>query len=363
MSDTPTYKGYGGARPPIRTGTVTQVTQVSPGTTQAEMNRFQTLSDINSLDRSNRLGALQRVTADGRPLQAPGLGPMASTGQIMDYIADNYPGMIGFFNANPELRGVLTEAAKWGWTPGKLQAEVQATKWYRATSASARDFEILQSSDPAEAQARVAAVGASIQNSARTMGLGLSGQQIAGMAWTATKNGWTDAQTIDALLKNLDWSTVQAGSLLANVDDIKAIAGDYLVDVSDHTAQQYSARIASGELTLEGVRAVLQRQARARFSWMADEIDAGVAPSDYFAPVRDVLARTLEVAPESINLMDPKWLGLVEVKDDETGKMRAATLNEAMLAGRRESNWVDTQQATEMSAGLMQMLKGAFGGK
>jgi len=294
--------------------------------------------------------------------QQPGLGPRATTGQIMDYIADWYPGMIGFFDSNPEIRAKLTEAAKWGWTPGKLNAEVSGTSWYRQTAANARDFELMEAQDPASAKAIVAQTAANIQNSSATFGLGLSPQQVAGMAWNATRNGWTDAQTTDALLKNLNWATVQGGTLTATVDDIKSVAGDYLVQMSDGTAQKYAARIASGELTLTGVESILQKQARGRFSWMGDEIDQGVTPSDYFAPVADTIASTLEVAPDSINLMDPKWLSLVEVRDQDSGKMRAATLNEAMLSARRQTGFVNTQGAAEMTAGLTQLLRGAFGG-
>ena len=110
-------------------------------------------------------GTTPTVDQFGRPIpqigdQQPGLGPGASTGQIMDYVADHYPGMIGFFNSNPEIQAKLIEAAKWGWSPGKLQAEVQGTGWYRSTSAAARDFAILESSDPSTAQARVAATAA-----------------------------------------------------------------------------------------------------------------------------------------------------------------------------------------------------------
>lgn len=290
-----------------------------------------------------------------------GLGPRATTGQILDYIAENYPGMIGFFNNNPEIRAKLVQAAQEGWSPNKLQAEVMSTNWYRSSSVSQRDFQLLEAQDPATAQAQVAATAATIRDTARTLGIGLSGEAIAGMAWNVNRNGWNDAQTIDSLLHGLNWATVEGGQLTANVDDVKKIAGDYLVSVSDHTARQYSARIASGELNLAGVESIMQSQARARFSWMASEIDQGVKPSDYFAPVRDTVARTLEVAPETINLMDPKWLSLVEVRDRETNKMRAATMNEAMLSARDQGGWVNTQGAQEMSAGMIQLAQQAFG--
>jgi hypothetical protein len=104
----------------------------------------------------------------------------------------------------------------------------------------------------------------------------------------------------------------------------------------------------------------MKQQAKSRFGWLASQIDQGVTPDDYFAPTRDVIARTLEVSPESIDLMDPKWLGLVEVKDDN-GQTRGATLNEALLAARRQSQWSDTQNAQEMSASAAGLVKRMFG--
>lgn len=300
------------------------------------------------------------VDAGGLP-GIPGLGPRATQGQILDFVSEHYPGMIGFFNSNPEIRNLLTAAAREGWSPEKLQGEIMGTNWYRGTAASARDFEILEQTDPATAQAQVAATGAQIRDSAQTLGIGMSGATIAQLAWQANRNGWNDAQTVDALLYGLNWSTVEAGQLTANVDEIKDLAGDYLVDISDSTARQYSARMASGEMTMAGVESALIASAKGRFSWMASEIEQGVKPIDYFAPVRDTIARTLEVAPETINLMDPKWIPLVEVRDRDSGKMRAATLNEAMLSARNQSSFVNTQGAQEMSAGMIQLVQDAFG--
>ena len=311
--------------------------------------------------RDLRPTAGQLLGVEEDAASTPGLGPRATTGQIIDWVSEHYPGMMGFFNSNPEIRAKLTEAAKWGWTPNKLEAEIQSTSWYRSTSANARDFALLEANDPASAQARVSATAAEVQNIARTLGLGLSGQQLAGMAWNIERNGWNSAQTIDALLRGISWESVGAGELRASVDDIKALSGDYLVTMTDRTAQQYAMKIASGEMTLAGVETVLKRQAQGRFNWMANEIDQGITPMDYFAPIRDTIASTLELAPEAVNLMDPQWLSLVEVRDEETGKMRGATINEAMLKARNTAGWADTSQAQEMSAGALRLVQEAFG--
>jgi len=202
-----------------------------------------------------------------------------------------------------------------------------------------------------------------VQNRARTLGLGLSSEEIKSIAWSATANGWTDEQIIDRLVSGVDFSKLEGGELLAGVDDVKALAASFLVDVSDATAQQYAARMASGELTLAGVAATFQRQAKQRFSWMADTIDQGVTPEDYFQPMRSRIAAELEVNDDRINLMDPKWMGLMEVKDDKTGETRGATLYEATLAARNDPMWSQTQNAQEMAVRASSFLKGVFGRK
>ena len=94
---------------------------------------------------------------------------------------------------------------------------------------------------------------------------------------------------------------------------------------------------------------------------MAPMIDQGVNPADYFAPVKDIIARTLEIVPDSINLLDPQWMGMVEVRDPKTGQLRAATLNEAMLSARKRPEWSRTAQASDMAAQLTSRLTQIFG--
>jgi hypothetical protein len=298
-----------------------------------------------------------------------GSGPGANSGtinrapmaEVHDYINTNFPGMAAFFNAVPEIRDILVDAAKNNLSPLIVQQKIQATNWWKARSASVRDWELLLNNDPAEARARVQTSAASIQNIARSLGLSMSAGQIAAMATEVTRNGWSDEQTIDRLLQGLNWSTVEGGDLTAMRDEVKSIGARYLTAVSDTTAQQYAARIASGELTMAGVTSIMQRQARSRFSWMADIIDQGVTPEDYFAPVRDTIARTLEMAPEAVNLMDSQWLSMVETRDPKTGEMRAATLHEADLAARRRPEYWDTNRAQEQAAWTVSALREMFG--
>lgn len=278
---------------------------------------------------------------------------------IENWIRATYPYMAAFLN-NPEVRGALFRVAKSGGGEAELYGALTATSWWQNTDAANRTWQRLVGEDPAEARRLAGQTAASIQNSARSLGVNMSAQQIADLAWTATASGWNDAQTIDQLVNAFNWETSTGGDMEAYRDSVKEIGANYLVAVSEETARNYALRIASGEMTQQGVDAIMQRQARARFSWMGDLIDQGVTPADYFAPMRDVLANELEVGADSINLMDPKYLKLLEVRD-EKGQIRGATLNEAMLSARQMPEWANTQKAQERTASMTSMLGEVFG--
>ena len=196
-----------------------------------------------------------------------------------------------------------------------------------------------------------------MKNRAESLGLNVN---VNSLAAAATANGWTDAQTVDALLNQANWATIEAGDLTALRDDVKRIGSDYLVNTTDSTAQNWAMKIASGEMSQEGVRSAMLKQAKARFSWMSDELDSGITPRDYFAPVKNVIAQELGVASEEVNLMDSKYLKMIEKVGDD-GKPRAATLDEAMMTARRDPRFANTAKAKEMSTNMSGMVAEIFG--
>lgn len=283
----------------------------------------------------------------------------ASDTELEAYVRTNYGFMGGFLNI-PEVRQVLLDAARNQHDIGRIQGALYNTSWWKNTSSAQRQWQQLVSEDPASAQNAIRQQSAIVHDRAKSLGLALSPAQINNIAQMTVQNGWTTEQYVDNLVAQIDWNTVQGGELTASRDRVKAIAGQYLVDVSDSTAQNYAARIAAGELTEDGVRSIMQQQAKGRFSWMADQIDQGVTVADYLMPVRDTIARELEMAPEEINLMDSQWLSMVETRD-EKGQLRAATLNEAMLAARKKPQYAATRNAQETATSMMSQLGQIFG--
>ena len=276
------------------------------------------------------------------------------------FIRDNYGQFAGFLN-HPEIGGILREAALNDWEPGKLAGRVMGTNWWKTTSAAQRTWQRLTNEDPAEANRLVRQTAATIQNRARSLGISMSSSQIAGMATSSTANGWTDAQTVDMLLEQVNWSNLQSGDLTALRDQVYAIGGDYLVGVNESTARDYAEAIASGEMSEAGVRSAMMKQAKARFGYLAEELDQGMTVKQYFAPIASRIEEELELGSGAVDMLDSKWLSMLERKDEETGKMRAASLHEATQAARRDPRWANTSKAQEQSTNMMQLVSSVFG--
>jgi len=322
---------------------------IEDGYTRAENNRFRTLSETQQRGR---------VRTD---IDAPGDLPQNLNGMMggsADTIARQKYGYLAGFLNHPEVGPILRKAATEGWGELELYGAISKTSFWKNNSAAQRTWWQLQNEDPAEARRQVAQTQATIKNRAETLGVNVN---TGALAAAATANGWTDAQTIDSILQQVNWATLEAGDLTAMRDDVLALGSDYLVGVSQQTAQNYAAKIASGEMSMEGVRSAMQKQAKARFGWMADQLDQGMTVKDYFAPIKDVIARELGVAHEEVDLMDSKYLKMVERKDEKTGELRAATLDEAMLTARRDPRFAKSQKAEEMSTNLAGMVTEIFG--
>ena len=156
-------------------------------------------------------------------------------------------------------------------------------------------------------------------------------------------------------------TTTSAGSITAGVDAIKKMASDQVLSISDATAREWSAKLASGETTIDGVRSMLQAQATARYAWAAPQIAQGVTVRDLLLPSRDRIAQELEMNAEQIDLMDSKWLSMVQTTDDK-GNTRAATDSEVVMRVRKQPEWTNTRSAAATMSGVTSMLRDYFGG-
>jgi hypothetical protein len=291
----------------------------------------------------------------------PKLRPGATQAEVDNYIRTYY-GYMSAFMAIPEVGNILRTAAKEGYDQFRLFGAISATNWWKTTSANERQWLSTTSQDPAEANRLRGQRTASIRDLAGRLGVGLSGPALQKLTEDTLRYGWDETQILDAVMSQSQYRQGQMqGMISANMDNAKQMAATWGLLLDDKTAYDWSVRVLNQSLTPEGIETSFRRQAKARYSYMADLIDQGVTVQDYFAPVRSTIANELEVAPDTINLLDQRYLTMMEVRDPKTGELRAATTSEAQKTARKDPRWRDTRAAGELAAGMVSLLDKAMG--
>ena len=207
---------------------------------------------------------------------------------------------------------------------------------------------------------RIKSLAARIQNDSRALGLKLGNDKIVYLATVAEKLNWSEDQVRDEILTNVDWNALEGGDLKAQVDGIKAMAKSFLIPVDDKVARDYSMRIASGELTQEGLANIFRTQSVTVNPWARNAIEQGLTPADLLKPHQQYVAQSLEIDPNMVDLTDEKYLKMMTVADEKTGT-RVATLGELRKNVRQDARWANTSEARDLGGSMASMVARIFG--
>jgi hypothetical protein len=101
--------------------------------------------------------------------------------------------------------------------------------------------------------------------------------------------------------------------------------------------------------------------AQGKFPSLSNDIASGITPSQYFDPITQDIARTLEIPPDSIDYTQPKWAQVLQYKDPSSGETRPMTDAEAMNWARQQPEWQNTSAAASSAASTVKALSSAFG--
>jgi hypothetical protein len=201
---------------------------------------------------------------------------------------------------------------------------------------------------------------AEINRKADLLGLSLDPKMITNIAGMAVDQNYSTTEVQNAIVKLVDWNNLKPGSLKTTNDSIKSIGKEYLINVSDKTAQKYSSDIAKGSMDIESVKGVMQEQARIAHPWMASILDAGNSPSQILSNSRDKIATSLGLDSNVVDFTDNQYLKLALITDDK-GQQRLANDSELTKNIRTDSRWASTGEAKQLTAGLAQTIAKIFG--
>ena len=241
-------------------------------------------------------------------------------------------GYAAYWLNHVELGPIIRQAAgPPEWTQAKLLAAIQATDWWRDHEDADVKFQLLEQSEPAEAEAQLADARQRIETEATSLGVTIDPARLDEMARHSIIWKWTVSDQSNAILGEAKWEpgAAETGTIAGNVRRINKLIGDYQVNVTADQVEEFAQNLYLGAITLEGVEAEFANQAKSMYPHFADRIDSGFSPRTIFAPYKQHVATLLDMPVNQIDLLgDPRFQPIIDTVDDE-GEHRAMTLSEA----------------------------------
>lgn len=286
------------------------------------------------------------------------------TGKWVEEIIEKYPTYAGYLNI-PEIGNVLREATEKGWQPAEILNKLSETTWWQTHSPDQRNWFLLNQTDPAAAAQSLMNQQQEVVRAASKYGLHVNPHILTGLATAALSNGWDDERVVEELIKlQANTGDEMTGLLGATYDDLKAVASDYIVPLSDKALTRWTRQVTTGKQTQEGFEAYLRDQAKSMFKDqnMHAALDGGMTVREYADPYVQLAAQTLNLNPATIDLTEGRWRRALQFKD-EAGDVRSMTLDEwgDSLRTDRRYGYDFTDNARNEAAGFATSILEKFG--
>lgn len=217
--------------------------------------------------------------------------------------ANLYPNMAWALN-DPELGPILQNAAQQGLTAAELQAALFPTNFWQGLADPARQYKILEGTDPRTLTQDIQFTADRITALANQLGINVPVDAIYAMAKNALYHGMDEGQIRRMLATHMSIEFHGASPVIAS---IKQAAANYMIPLAEATIHEWGRQLASGYETMDNINGRLLEQAKALYPGIADRLDQGMTPGQLFEPYKQIAAQELGVNPEAIDPLDPKW--------------------------------------------------------
>jgi hypothetical protein len=235
------------------------------------------------------------------------------------------------------------------------------TQWYKTTTDAARQLYTLQKTDPATAARQQQQSQTQIQNLAGQFGIALKPADIAWLGMMSQHEGWNQGQ-IQAKLS----SYVYGDGATVPGQQVTNMAKQYLVPLSQQAQQNLESLLVAGNMDTQSLTAYFAAHAKSLYPTMGTAIDQGITPAQYADPYKQVAASTLEIDPNTIDFMQPKWNKALMQLDPKTGQRTAMNLSDWTNTIRTDPTYgYDTTNGARVEAGNLAnkiMTNFGFGG-
>lgn len=279
--------------------------------------------------------------------------------EILQYQKDHFGNMLWVKN-DPELAGLLNQAAREEWSPERFKAEFESSNWWHSHSDPVRKFIERQATDGETLNKEIDEKTKGLLATSQSLGLAFSYQDLLPMATDAIRLGWNDLTIKQNLMAKVQYDPDQAGGLGAFQTQAKAWGKNYLINMTDQEAFDWSKKLFTGEATEGTILESLRQRAKGAYPTIADFIENGGTPKDYFSQHIATAAQLLEVDETSIDLTDPKYNQIVSYADDK-GNMRPMTVFETSRFVKQKDEYWKTKNSADEVGSILNSLGTVFG--
>lgn len=292
---------------------------------------------------------------------APGRAFVGTDDEFRAAMAQYGPDLVAAMS-NPEVLGALKSMWADGSikNPNLVEQRLRGTNWYRNQNTVARSKAQLEAENPAEAIRQMQDVRRSFERTAQRYGVQINSATLDSLANDAWRNGWdNDADRIQqSILGHFDAASgMGQGKIAGNAANIRAQLKKFGLPSSDVSVAKWAIDIASGTLDPDALSEMIKNQAKAKYPHLADMIDRGLTPDDYYQPFKQTLAQELEINPEDINFDSAEWSPVI----DGGGTGKPMTLTETRRFARTKDAWRNTDAANRQAANMESFILRTFG--
>lgn len=270
---------------------------------------------------------------------------------------------ISFFNSIPELKTLIGQATKEGWSPARFTAALQGTKWFRTTNESQRKYVTLKATDPASFNQQITEGSQHVLNLALSMGAVVSPAKIKEIADTALRLGWSDDHLRRFMMSqtNVDKKgNYSGGTAAALQSQFRSLTEQYGVNVSEGVIQQWVRSGIVGGETPESVKAKIQNMAASKYVALADRIRGGETVQEIADPYVQSYGKLLEVNSQNVTLDDPLIQRALQAKDGK-GRPTTQTVYDFENTLRNDPRWAKTDNARNQMSATANSILQSFG--
>lgn len=257
-------------------------------------------------------------------------------------------------NAYPELKSLVEQAVREGWTSDKFQAKFRNSNWYKSMSDSQRKAAIMQYTDPASwgqlwGKTQEHVIDLMSQYGALDWDWGKI-QAIAGkMIW----EGWDDDRARQEIGQYVIFGpNNMAGGKAGEIQsDLNSYAYSMGVKNADWWIQNAVRGVLTGRNSVQDFKNEIMNQSIAAFGAFADQFRAGATLADIAQPYTQSMSQILEIAGGEINLFDPTIRDALSWRDSN-GKSGSKPLWQFQNELRSDPRWKKTQNAQDATMGV-----------